>query len=285
MMLLMLALAVAEPLDAPRVEPLRGRASVLIGSGCNVVVVEGADGLLLIDDQRPSDYRETLALLSARYGVPVREVVNTHFHLDHSGGNAQFARDGALVVGQENVRVRLSEPRLVASYRAKLPGAGTELAPRKTYATKMTLRFGGETLRLVHIPAAHTDGDTLVRLERSNVLHMGDVFFNGLYPHIDTDSGGSIRGNIRAVDAALRMSDGRTRIVPGHGPVATRTELLAYRDMLVSVASDVRTQIAAGHDLAAVLASRPADRYRLEGSADQFVTAVFEGLDPAKGRT
>ena len=141
----------------------------------------------------------------------------------------------------------------------------------------MTIRFGSETVRLVHVGNAHTDGDTLVKLVDANVIHMGDVFFNGIFPFIDLDSGGSIQGLIRAVDAALAMSDAKTRFVPGHGPIATRAELAAYRAMLADVSANVRGQIADGHDLAAIVASKPAAAYKLDGEEDRFVSAIYAG--------
>jgi glyoxylase-like metal-dependent hydrolase (beta-lactamase superfamily II) len=255
--------------------PLRGDAALLTGSSCNVVVVRGDTGLLLVDDQRARDYAETHALLDAYYHLPVTEVVNTHWHLDHAGGNEAFAKAGATIVAQDNVRARLSQPQYMTAYAKLIPASAAIALPGQTYRDGLTIRFGQEELRLVHIANAHTDGDTLVKLERANVLHMGDVFFNGLYPFIDLSSGGSIQGLIRAVEAGLRLSDANTRIVPGHGAVASRAELAAYRDMLVAVDHDVRGQIARGHDLAPILASHPAARYALEGDADRMVAAIY----------
>jgi len=132
-------------------------------------------------------------------------------------------------------------------------------------------------VQLVHVPNAHTDGDTLVRLVHADVIHMGDVFFNGMFPFIDLDSGGSVQGVIRALDTALEMSDSKTRIVPGHGAIATRAELAVWRQMLVDVAANVRRQIAQGHGLEEVVGSKPADAYKLEGDADRFVAAIYAG--------
>ena len=254
--------------------PLSGDAALIEGSSCNVVVVRSDAGLLLVDDQRAGDYAETRGLLDAHYHLPVTEVVNTHWHLDHAGGNAAFAGAGATIVAQVNVRARLAQPQYMTAYRKLIPASAAAALPGQTYRDGLTIRFGQEELRLVHIPNAHTDGDTLVKLERANVLHMGDVFFNGLYPFIDLSSGGSIQGLIRAVDAGLELSDAHTKIVPGHGAVANRAELMAYRDMLVAVDRNVRGQIARGRDLATILASHPAAAYGLEGDADRMVAAI-----------
>ncbi|HMI20540.1 MAG TPA: MBL fold metallo-hydrolase [Sphingomonas sp.] len=255
--------------------PLGGDAALLAGSSCNVVVVRSDAGLLLIDDQRARDYAETRGLLDANYHLPVTEVINTHWHLDHAGGNEAFATAGATIVAQDNVRARLSQPQYMTAYARLIPASAAIAWPGKTYRDGLTIRFGQEEVRLVHIANAHTDGDTLVKLERANVLHMGDVYFNGLYPFIDLSSGGSIQGMIRAVEAGLRLSDANTRIVPGHGAVARRAELMAYRDMLVAVDRDVRGQISRGHDLATILASHPATGYALEGDADRMVAAIY----------
>jgi len=278
----MIASLLPSPSRAASVEPLAGTAALLEGTSCNVVIVPSDKGLLLIDDQRVTDYDETRTALDQAFHRPVIEVVNTHWHLDHAGGNGPFANAGALVLAQVNVRARLSAPQYMSTYKKLIPASPQIALPKQTYDRSLAFRFGGEEVRFVHVANAHTDGDTLVRLVHANVIHMGDVFFNGLYPFIDLDAGGSIQGLIRALDRTLRMSDGRTRIVPGHGPVATRAELAAYRAMLDDVARNVRRQVAEGRDLAAVLGSKPAASYKLEGDEDRFVAAVFAGFAPQR---
>ena len=271
--------------NAASVQPLSGNVAWLDGPSCNVVIVPSDAGLLLIDDQRVTDYDMTRNALDAAFHLPVIEIVNTHWHLDHAGGNGPFANAGALVVAQANVRARLSAPQYMSTYKKLIPASPPIALPKRTYDRSLTFRFGEETVELVHVANAHTDGDTLVRLIHANVIHMGDVFFNGLYPFIDLDSGGSIQGLIRALDVALSMSDGKTRIVPGHGAVATRAELAAYRAMLADVALNVRRQVDQGHDLAAILGSKPAASYKLEGDEDRFVAAVFAGYAPQHSRS
>lgn len=251
--------------------------SVILGTSCNVVAVKGEKGVLLIDDQRPTDYTETRDAIDARYHLPVVEVVDTHWHLDHAGGNEAFAKAGATILAHQAIRARLSEPQYMEAYRRLIPAQAAAAQPGQVFADKLTFRFGAETVRLVHVPAAHTDGDTLVKVEPANVLHMGDVFFNGIYPFIDLSSGGSIQGLIRAVDTALAMSDDKTRIVPGHGEIATRAELAAYRDMLVKVSGNIRRQIAQGHGLGTIVASKPLAAYPMEGDADRLITAIYAG--------
>ena len=273
---LALLLSAATP-DSPRIESLRGDAAVLVGTSCNVVVLRGTDGLLLVDDQRSGDYAETRDLLATTYRLPVRMIVDTHWHLDHAGGNALFAAAGAQVIAQRNVRKRLSEPQYMTAYQKLIPASPPAAWPARRFNSALTLRFGNDLVRLVHVAHAHTDGDTIVRLEHANVLHLGDLYFGGMFPFIDLSSGGSIQGYLRALDVAIAMSDDATLVVPGHGPVGRRQDLLAYRAMLAAVSSDVRTRVLRGETLARILSARPAGRYHLEGDEDRFVAAVYAG--------
>lgn len=278
------ALVAALPVavQAVAVQPLGTRTGWLEGKSCNVLVVAGDSGVLLIDDQRGSDVEETRAAIDQAYRLPIVEVVNTHWHLDHAGGNARLAEAGALIVAQSNVAKRLKVDQYMSAYKKLIPASPAGAWPKQSYDRAMTIRFGSETVRLVHVANAHTDGDTLVKLAHANVIHMGDVFFNGIFPFIDLDSGGSIQGLIRAVDAALAMSNGATRFIPGHGAIATRADLAAYRAMLADVAANVRRQIRAGHDLAAIVGTKPAAAYKLEGDEDRFVSAVYAGYASAR---
>jgi len=277
---LAVAASVSAPSAAVSVQPLSGKIGWLEGTSCNVVIVPGDKGLLLIDDQRATDYDETRTALDRAFRLPVAKIVNTHWHLDHAGGNAHFAEAGALIVAQRNVAKRLKVDQYMSAYKKLVPASPAGAWPRQSYDRAMTIRFGSETVRLVHVANAHTDGDTLVKLANANVIHMGDVFFNGIFPFIDLDSGGSIQGLIRAVDAALTMSNGATKIIPGHGEIATRAELAAYRAMLADVAANVRRQIGQGHDLATIVTSKPAAAYKLEGEEDRFIAAVYKGYAP-----
>ena len=277
----------ARPAVAIEVRPLGKNVGWVEGTSCNVLILAGEKGVLLVDDQRASDAQETEAAIDRSYHLPILEVVNTHWHLDHAGGNAHFAQAGAAIVAQRNVAKRLKVDQYMSAYKKRVPASPAGAWPKLSYDRAMTIRFGAETVRLVHVGNAHTDGDTLVKLAHANVIHMGDVFFNGIYPFIDVDSGGSIQGLIRAVDAALAMSNERTRFIPGHGAVATRAELAAYRAMLARVAVNVRRQIREGQDLAAIMASKPAASYELGGDEDRFVAAVFAGYAPTgqQGKT
>lgn len=274
--LLALALVQASaPLD---VEHLGGDVSVLIGTSCNVLILPGDKDVLIVDDQRRSNLDETLAGVRQVSDEPVRYVIDTHWHLDHSGGNGSFAAAGAQIIAQKNVRVRRSTAQFMAAYNAHIPADVPEALPSLVYDEKLVLREGTERVELRHVANAHTDGDTLVRFRSANVIAMGDVFFNHIFPFIDRSSGGSIQGMIKGVDEALSMADDQTRIVPAHGPVATTAELRAYRDMLVDVARRVKAGIKQRQTMEQVVASHPAEAYRkgMDGEEDRFVEAVYD---------
>ena len=278
------AAAPAAPID---VEHLGGDVSVLIGTSCNVLILPGDKDVLIVDDQRRSNLAETLAGVRQVSDKPVRYVIDTHWHLDHSGGNGSFAAAGAQIIAQRNVRVRRSTPQFMAAYNAHIPADAPEALPARVYDEKLVLREGGERVELRHVANAHTDGDTLVRFRNANVIAMGDVFFNRIFPFIDRSSGGSIQGMIKGVDAALAMADEHTRIVPAHGPVATTAELRAYRDMLEDVAGRVRAGIKHGETVEQVVASHPAEAYRngMDGEEDRFVEAIYDSYAAEKSPT
>jgi cyclase len=279
-----LALAVGgSQARAQEVQKLAPGAWVLIGKSCNVVIVPGPEGALIVDDQGARDFDETMAAVRQVSTGPVRYVVNTHWHLDHSGGDEAFARAGAVIVAQHNVRVRRGSAQFMPAYNVHIPASTAAALPAVVYDDRLELHVGDETISLRHAPGAHTDGDTLVRIEGANVLHLGDVYFNGIFHFIDRASDGGIKGLIRAVDMALAMSDDQTRIVPGHGPVATKAELKAYRDMLQDVCDRVGRAIKARKTMAEIVASKPAAAYRkgMEGEEDRFVEAIYDSLTKA----
>ncbi len=264
--------------QTPNLQRLGETAWLLAGRNGNVVMVPGDRGVLLIDDQRAADVEAILVAANSLSAGPVSMVINTHWHLDHAGGNAALGEAGAVIVAHRNVRERLSSDQFMAAYNRTIPASPAIALPVVVYESEMEIHFGDETVRLRHTPMAHTDGDSLVYLEAANVLHMGDVFFNGIFPFIDRSSGGGIQGLIRSVDVALSMSDANTRIVPAHGALATRAELQAYRDMLHDVSDRVQSAIDRGEALDAVVAAHPAAAYRLQGDADRFVAAIHDSL-------
>ncbi|BCW88280.1 hypothetical protein sos41_14190 [Alphaproteobacteria bacterium SO-S41] len=264
-------------LAAPDVATIAPGVRLLSGTSGNVLIVDGPTGALIVDDERATDIAEIEAAVGAG---PVRIVINTHWHLDHSGGNEAFAKAGATIIAQRNVRLRRRTDQFMAAYNKTIPAAPADALPSVVFDAALDVYQGGETLHLTHAPNAHTDGDIIVRLEKANVLHLGDIFFNGLFPFIDTGSGGGIQGLIAAVDTALALADAKTVIVPSHGAIADRAALQAYRDMLADVSAKVEAGIAAGKSLEEIRDSHPAAPYQdhLQGDADRFVTAIYESL-------
>lgn len=266
-----------------KVEKLAPGVAVLVGAGGNIGLSHGEDANVIIDDQFAPLTDKIIAAVGSVDPDPVRFVINTHWHGDHTGGNENFGKRGAVILAHDNVRVRMSAEQVSTIFAGqRTPASPKSALPVLTFADSVTLHLNGDDLEIVHVAKAHTDGDALVRWRRANVLHMGDIFFHKIsLPFIDVDSGGSIDGAIAAVKRGLELSDEKTRIIPGHGPVATRTELAAYLAMLEDVRAKVLAGIAGGKSLAQIQASGPAAPYGMTDGfmkPDQFVALVYSSL-------
>jgi cyclase len=271
---LLLALAAPAAAQQPnmdavqiRIERVAPGIAVLFGRGGNIGLSYGADGNILIDDQYAPLTERILAAIRTLDPDPIRFVINTHWHGDHTGGNENVGRTGAVIVAHDNVRRRMSMEQIVRGDRvAPSPSAAL---PVVTFSAGMTFHLNGDDIRVIHVEHAHTDGDALVYWSRANVLHMGDTFFNSMLPFIDLDSGGSIDGAIVAVDAGLALANDGTVIIPGHGPVGHRADLVRYRAMLVALRDRVRAEIRRHRSLDQIKALRLADPY---GPPDGFIS-------------
>jgi glyoxylase-like metal-dependent hydrolase (beta-lactamase superfamily II) len=256
---------------------------MLVGSGGNLGLSSGPDGVFLIDDQyAPLTERIVAAIRSVSDG-PIRFVLNTHWHGDHTGGNENFGKAGALLVAHDNVRARMSVDQFMARVNRTVPASPAGALPVVTFTQAVTFHLNGDELHAFHVPHAHTDGDAIIRFRRANVIHMGDTFFNGNYPFIDLSSGGNVNGVITAADTALALADDATRIIPGHGRLATKSDLRAYRDVLVAVRDRVRGGIAAGQSLDQIKAAGLTKEWddvwgRGFIRPEQFVEAVYRSL-------
>ena len=257
--------------------------AVLFGQGGNIGVSAGPDGTILIDDQFAPLTPKILAAVDKLGSPPVRFLLNTHWHYDHAGGNENLGKAGAVIIAQDNVRRRLSTDQLDKNLKVTKAASPRAAWPVVTFDRSVTLHLNNDDISVVHVPSAHTDGDALVKFAKANVLHTGDVFvrYGGL-PYIDLASGGGARGMLAGVDKALTLVDANTRIIPGHGEIATRADLLAYRAMLASVIGKVDAGIKAGRPLAAIQALKPAAQWDTDPKAfvtgDRFVAAVYESL-------
>ncbi|MGE4652401.1 MAG: MBL fold metallo-hydrolase [Myxococcota bacterium] len=230
---------------------------MLVGRGGNLSVSSGADGILLVDDQFAPLTPKIRAAIAEIQDGPVRFVLNTHWHGDHTGGNENFARAGALLFAQDAVRERMSRDQEMRAFGRTIPASPEAALPVVTFSDAMRFHINGEEIHVHHAPRAHTDGDAIVQFRRANAIATGDVYFNGSYPFIDLASGGSLDGMIAAVEQVLALSDAQTRIVPGHGPLSNRAELRAYRDMLVTVRARVAAALREGASFSALSASGP----------------------------
>lgn len=246
-----------EPDFTVQAERLGEGLFVLIGRGGNIGVSSGADGTFIIDDQYAPATPAINAALEQLGVAPVRFVLNTHWHGDHTGGNENYAKAGAVIVAHENARARMSTPQR-GKFRGQATPASRQAAlPVITFAGSVSLYLNGHRIRALHAAPAHTDGDVMVYFEDANVLHAGDLLFNGLYPFIDPDSGGSVEGLIAAVDLILDTTNDDTVIIPGHGPLSNRAAVRAYRQMLVETSSRVRRLMDDGMDVEQIVAAAP----------------------------
>jgi glyoxylase-like metal-dependent hydrolase (beta-lactamase superfamily II) len=251
---------------------------MLTGAGGNIGLAVGEDAAFLVDDQFAPLTPKILAAIRAVTDKPVRFLVNTHWHFDHTGGNENFSKAGTVIVAHENVRKRMSVEQFIASLNRREPPSPRGALPVITFPDRVTFYLNGDTIHVVHVPPAHTDGDAIIHWSVANVLHLGDVFFNGRYPFVDVSSGGSFEGVIGAVNAALTMANDQTRIIPGHGAPATRADLVKYRDVLVQIRDRVRALINQGKTREQVIAAKPTAEWDATWGTGFMQPAVFLGI-------
>ena len=233
---------------------------VLKGRGGNIGLSVGADGIFMIDDKyapMSDNIKAQIAQIDAEASVDF--ILNTHWHGDHTGGNETFGSEGSVIVAHENVRNRLESGGVISFFNAEIPPANPDALPVITFTQGMSFHVNGQKLDIMKVGPgnAHTDGDSVVFFSPANVVHTGDIYFNGFYPFIDPDNGGSITGVIEAVDEILSKIDDDTIVIPGHGPISNKAELTAYRDMLSGVAENISALKAEGASDEDIVAAKP----------------------------
>ncbi len=237
--------------------PVADGVYVIEGKGGNIGVSVGADGVILIDDQYAQVTPQMLEALATIDPRPPRFVLNTHWHGDHTGGNENLAKMSSIIVAHEGVRTRMSTDQASVFLNYQTPASPAIALPIVTFNDRLSLHVNGQELQGLHAAQAHTDGDTVVVFRKANVIHMGDLFFHGMYPFIDLESGGSVLGLISAIDRILALADAKTRIIPGHGKITDQAGLAAYRKMLVETNARMVALVKAGKSLEEALAAKP----------------------------
>jgi cyclase len=279
--------AAPPPPDFSKVEikttDLGDNCYMLEGQGGNITVAVAKEGIIMVDGQFAPLHDKIKVAIATISNLPIKYLINTHYHGDHTGGNEAFAKDGAIIVAQINVKNRLAAGTTNGLTGAKTPPAPQGALPSDTYTNFSKIRLRGRVADLKHIENAHTDGDTYVWFKTANLLSTGDTFTNGRYPNIDFANGGNIRGMIAATDIYLKLANAKTRIVPGHGPLADRAALVEYHKMLITARDRMAKLVKEGKSEADVVAAKPfadldAKWAPTELASTNFIRVVYHSL-------
>lgn len=231
--------------------------TLLQGEGGNIGISAGEDGVFIIDDQFAELNERIRNEIKKINNSPIRFVINTHWHGDHTGGNELFSKSGTVIIAHNNVRKRMSVENFNKILNRKTEPSPSIALPVVTFPDQMSIHMNGESAQMIHFKNGHTDGDIIVHFPKSNVIHTGDLFFNGFYPFIDVDSHGSLDGIIKATQKIIKMSNSKTKIIPGHGPLANRQDLKNYLNMLLKVKSLISPLITQGKTLDEIIKLDP----------------------------
>jgi cyclase len=268
-----------------KVEPIKVAPGVtmLTGAGGNIGVSTGDDGVLVIDSQFAALSEKIQAAIKALSDKPVRFLLNTHWHPDHTGGNEAMAKGGATIIAHDSARKRLAAGQFQALFNRQIPAAPAQALPVITFDDEVELHWNGDDIHAFHVPPAHTDGDVVIHFEKANVIHAGDVFFSGGYPLIDEASGGNFLGYIAAAEKILSLCNDKTKIIPGHGPLSDTKGMQAWHEMLTKIRDRVKASAAAGKTLAQVQAEHPTKEWDATYGKgfikpDQFVEWAFKSV-------
>lgn len=263
---------------------------IIQGQGGNIAVLSGNDGAVMID----ADFAEVTPTITKAVqsftNKPIKFLVNTHWHGDHTGGNGLIGAAGSSIIAHDTVRPRLSVDNYIAAFDLKMPAQPAAGLPNITFNDTITLHMNGEQMRLIHVPPAHTDGDIIIHFPKANIIHTGDVYFNGFYPFIDSSTGGNLAGMIAAADRILALCDENTKIIPGHGPLSGKAELQAYRDMLAAVESKLKPMIDAGQTIEQITATQPLAEFNTVWGdgfipSEKWLPIAIEAIKPSNGRS
>lgn len=281
------AVAVAQT-DFSKVEmkatKVAGNIYMLEGAGGNIGVSVGTDGILIVDDQFAPLADKIRAALKGLNQGKLRFILNTHWHGDHTGANAQFGPE-ATIIAHDNVRKRLSSEQKIPFFKSTVPASPKEALPVITFDSSLSVHFNGEDIRAIHYPHGHTDGDSIIFFTSSNVVHLGDDFFAGRFPFVDVDNGGSVVGLAKNIGEIITKIPTGAKLIPGHGPLSTIDDLKLYHRMLLETTDIVRKKVAAGKSLDVIKTEGLPDEWKSWGTGfiktDQWIELIFKSL-PAK---
>jgi glyoxylase-like metal-dependent hydrolase (beta-lactamase superfamily II) len=260
-----------------------GNVYMLMGSGGNLGVLAGDDGVFLVDDQFAPLTKKIKDAIGKISDKEIRFLINTHWHFDHVGGNENLGETGSVIIAHENVRKRMSTDQFIEFFQKKVPASPKVALPIITFTQDLMFHLNGEDIHVFHVNNAHTDGDSIVYFRNSNVIHTGDIYFAGIYPFIDTSSHGSVNGVIDAAQHILSIIDDKTKVIPGHGSLSNKAELSAYVDMLISMRAKITKQISDGKTLEEIQKTKPAQKFDEKWghgmlTSDKFVQILYTDL-------
>ena len=256
---------------------------MITGEGGNIGLFIGEDGTFLIDDQFAPLTEKILEAIKSVGGDFPKFLINTHYHGDHTGGNENLGKGGTLIFSHDNVRERLSSGSFIEAFDMKRAGISREGLPVVTFSEDITFHLNGDTIHATHVSNAHTDGDCFIYFKGANVIHAGDFFFNGFYPFIDVNHGGSLKGMIKAVDKVLSLADDSTKIIAGHGPLGDKEQLTSFRQMLSTAYERLKKLKAEGKTAQEAIAAKPLDDLDATWGdglfkSDRWIELIYSGV-------
>jgi glyoxylase-like metal-dependent hydrolase (beta-lactamase superfamily II) len=262
-----------------KVHKLRGNVSILEGSGGNIAVLIGADGKVFIDAGITASRPRILEAANSLGREPITHLINTHWHFDHTDGNQWLNAEGAAILAHENTHKHLLTAQRVEDWDFDFPSSPLAAVPTEVFASEMTVKLNGATLALKHYDPAHTDSDISVTFTEADILHIGDTYWNGIYPFIDYSTGGNIDGMIKAAEANVAATTDKTIVIPGHGnPVSNKVELTAYRDMLAAIRDNVAKLKHEGRSIDETIAAKPTSAFDAKWGQFVITPAFFTRL-------
>lgn len=264
-------------------EKVANNLYMLQGEGGNIAVLIGDDGVLMVDDQFAELTDKIRKEISKYSDGPIKYMVNTHWHYDHTGGNNNLGEQGVAIVAHDNVRSRLAAGGFIKAFNATIPPAPKAALPVITFADGLTFHWNQETISVEHVAPAHTDGDAVIYFKNANVVHTGDLYFNSFYPFVDASSKGSLPGMIEGVNRVLAKIDDKTLVIPGHGALSNKAELAEYRDMLVVLHGRLSALKTQGKTVQEIIAAKPTAEFDAKWGdglipVDQWLGLIYDVL-------